>query len=231
MKRLPRWRFKSGRLEYESSIDRIRTLFDQPNAAYVFELMQELEFEVMAHTVLTGATGEKAFQAVLKKWELSHGFADSLTLMPEVYSASEWRAMLRKGGLPKDPGLNDPFHLQSGFLQHGYDTHRVQMNLVMRDIERNPLEYRDLGDEQRLVRLYTYLGDESLVRGLDWSHTSYIGYRENRGDKPYPGSASLWDALFEGDGFQRDFHNPIFVRQLAADPKHTFWPALLNIFF
>lgn len=235
LRRLPRWKGR-GELPHIEVFYRIQALFGKHRARELYEHMQALELEVMVRTVEKQQSMEQSFQEVLERWETAHGFAPAIELEPRVYTGKEFRAMMRKGALPKDPGLRDPFHLGAGydrleFAQHGYDTHRVQWNIVMRDMRKNPQFYESLGHTPLASGLYKFMGDELLMKNLDWSGSGYPGYLTAPALKSaFPGSRTLWDAMFEGDGYQHDFHNPLFVRKLINDERLMIWPSLYNVF-
>lgn len=235
LRRLPRWKGK-GELPHIEIFARIQALFGKHRARELYEYMQALELEVMVRTVEKRQSMEQSFQEVLERWETAHGFAPAIELEPRVYTSKEFRAMMREGALPKDPGLRDPFHLGAGydrleFAQHGYDTHRVQWNVVMRDMRKNPQFYESLGSTPLASNLYKFMGSEMLMKHLDWRNTGYPGYLTAPSIKSaFPGSRTLWDGMFEGDGYQLDFHNPLFVRKLINDEKFMIWPSLYNVF-
>lgn len=234
-RRLPRWKGR-GELPYHDVLARIQALFSPSHAQELYEHMQALELEVMTRNVETNLPVTETFQQVLSRWENAHGFKPAIDLEPRVYTGKEFRAMMREGALPKDPGLRDPFHLGAGydrleFAQHGYDTHRVQWHVVMRDMRLNPEYYTSLGETPLAGELYKFLGSEILMEKLDWTGTGYPGYLTAPNLKSaFPGSRTLWDGLFEGDGYQHDFHSPLFVRKLINDEGVMVWPSLYNVF-
>lgn len=229
-KKLPGWKGK-GKLPYHKAYDRVRFLLSSQNRVMIFEYMQQLELEVIMYSVLTGKTPAESLPQVLALWEKSAGFLKSQKLKQKVYTAKSWRVFIRQGAMPMETALKVKhfFGLNEDFDAHGAYSHRVQMHLILRDMNYFPQFYDQLGTKRPGYVFWTTMGQENFIRNCDWSDSPYRGFDDN--GNFYPGSRVLLDALFEGDGYQHDFHSPIFVAKAIADPRYVFWPGLMNIFY
>jgi hypothetical protein len=186
---LPEWK-RSAPMPHRAAYDRILKVFQDPKKSY--GLAQRLEMDVMNTAAAKGVSREAALEAVLSRCEKAGGFKPTINLENRSYSSSEFQGMLAKGSL-----FNDPYF--SG-IAHGAATHRVQWNLVMRDMKRNPGSYAEPGGSlPQPVDLYSTLGRRDFGSGFDGAPTR------------------MWDSLFES--FDYNFTRPEFVRGTAGHWK------------
>lgn len=174
-----------------------RLLGDQGKVA---TLMQELETEVVERSLRTGEPLELAREAILAAAEERHGFKAAFDLPARIYDRADWRAMLRDGAMFKDSAFKD---LTRAGAVHGYETHRLQWNLVMREMESRPSGF---GEVSKASDYFKFLGGLDDAK-LDWKNSG-IGY-----------NSTAWFELF--DSTQKNFSSPEFLRD-----AHAYFPGL-----
>lgn len=184
---------------YHSGFETIRRLFaDQKR---VLALMQEFEDEVIANQRSSGKTLEAAREAVLSSWEKRGGFKPNIVeIEKRGYSTKEWRKMLSEGAMFKDGAFKDIN--RQGSL-HGYETHRLQWNLVMREMAANPQSF---GEVTQAAELFKFTGTVSDAT-LDWKGTGLSA------------PSTLWYELF--DSMESNFSSPEFFRT-----QHAYFPGV-----
>jgi len=136
----------------------------------VFRRLQQLEIEVMSKARETEKAPELVLQDILFQCEIENGFNHSVAELDKGLSAQQWYDLLKKGSLFHDVAfVGQP---------HGIDSHRLQWNLVMREMKDHPEQYGNLSPGN----LYKKLGDAELMKQM--------GY-------PFGDRESVWRDLFD----------------------------------
>ena len=192
------------------AVQRIKEIFEDPE--YMLRMTRLMEREVMIRADSSGKPRDTAFFEMLNEWESGGGFGPVANIEKRIYSFNEWHQMLQQGALFHDVALNDANRQYTSF-PHGQETHRVQWNIIMRDMRLHPEFYADQ-QIARPVDLFIAIAKTSN-NYLDWNGTGY---------RPFGKQAqftSYWDALFDTDSTYKNFSSPEFVR-----PTHHLWPSV-----
>lgn len=177
---LPEWN-GPGQMPYRGSFRQILSTFEEPVKSA--RLMQSLEAEVMELAARRKILPQEALEQVLRRGEQAGGFKPAVKLEPRAYTDAEFHDMLQKGSLFQDPTFLNK--------AHGVQTHRIQWNLVMRDMELNPKAYAlPDGSMPRPVDLFTTMGTDSFTASVQ--------------------GKTVWGTLF--DSFNSNFTQPEFVK-------------------
>lgn len=182
----------------QPGLDSIRRLFaDQQR---VTKLMQDFEAEVVGRTLRTGEPLNVSRENILARSEALNGFKPVVELPVKSYDKPEWRAMLKEGALFKDTAFKDANRQGS---RHGYETHRLQWHLVMREMAARPESF---GKVEQASDLFKFIGavDDAA---LDWKKTG-VSYNQ-----------TAWYQLFDSN--EKNFSSPEFFRD-----QHRHFPGL-----
>ena len=179
----------------QKAVERIRSLASDPKAC--LRRMGELEAEVAARAATTGAPPEEALESVLDSWERAAGFKPALTVDRQL-SSREWREALTQGALMTDRAFASS--------AHGAMTHRIQWNVVLRELKAEPSAFGDAAAPE----LLDLMARPPVGGLLSWVNT---------GVSPGRGATPLWDRLF--DSFENNFTSPEFLRGRSEQ-----WPGI-----
>lgn len=136
----------------------------------VFRRLQQLEIEVMQKVRESDKAPELVLQDILFEWEIDNGFDHTVAELNKGLSAEQWYDLLKKGSM---------FHDVTFVGQpHGIDSHRLQWNLVMREMKDHPEQYADIS----AGNLYRELGNAEMMKQM--------GY-------PFGDRESVWRDLFD----------------------------------
>jgi hypothetical protein len=186
---------------YQPGVEAIRRLLGDQQR--VTRLMQDLETEIILRSQKSGEPLEISREKVLTEWEARNGFKPAVDLPGKTYDTDEWRAMLREGAMFKDTVFKDV--LRQGF-RHGYETHRVQWNLVMREMAARPESFGNVASASELFKFTGAVDDASL----NWERTGLSSKSRNK---------TIWYQLFDSN--EKNFSSPEFFRD-----QHRYFPGL-----
>jgi hypothetical protein len=171
---------------YREQYEGIISFFNDP--ARVFGRLQELEMDVLRESRANpGKDRGELLEGLLAKREKAHGFAPAVELPEEVLSDAEWHRMLNQGALFNDNFFKRPIS-DLNRKEHGVLTHRLQWNVLMREMARHPESFGAASVDQlpSAPALFRMLGDEDNIKAS--------------------GGQSTWGPLF--DSKLRNFASP-----------------------
>jgi hypothetical protein len=178
-----------------------------------FGLLQDLEREVLVEFLTTLRTEQDALLAVLERYESAHGFEPAVELPDKFLSDTAFSRILSNGSLFNDPTFDEG--MLRAFLQryelfmtteHGYFTHRIQWNVVMRFMESRPDLFHGITAPE-LFKSYGNSKLNDLVREQSF---------------PYYGLYFDWLSTFDEAGVQ-NFSSPEFLRRINRYIPEIFW--------
>jgi hypothetical protein len=195
-----------GDIPNRSSYEGIRSLMEDPKR--IFARMQELETEVLNRANAKGKMSEEVLPEVLAEMEARNGFGKAISIN-DALTKDQWRQMLRNGKLFNDNEFADSAIRDGTRNPHGGLTHRLQWNLVMREMELNPSAFvNESGKVPKAVDLFKGLGDPKVYEKLQWGEARQY----------YQGD--LWYLLFD-QRVPSTFSSPETFRSM-----HNFFPGL-----
>jgi hypothetical protein len=184
--------------DFVGPLETLRSLMR--NNKQVFELVQQLEADVIQRAQERKIENFSALEEVLAEYEQKGGFKPAIDLEARAYTANQFMSMLAEGATFRDTVFTNTNRV--GGSAHGRDTHRIQLNVMMRHMNLNP----ELYNGKTPVEMFKILGDVKLYEKLNWDDTGRSGN-------------STWSPFF--DSFESNFSCPEWLRN-----KHDYWPGL-----
>jgi hypothetical protein len=185
----PKWK-GSRDVGFDKSYKSIFNFFNDENR--MNESLRDLELEICIKKQLTPEKSKKLIlQETLGNWEQQQSFKPVVSLPEKILPQEEWFSLVRSGSLFQDRYWR--------LADHGQETHRVQWNLVFREMKKRP---RIFNNNVEGVQLYRELGNLEMIENYEWNENIPEDER------------NLWFFLFD-TRFEQNFTSPVFTKAVV----------------